>query len=185
MTEEARAWDTTGGGHGPADSSDQVAGSAYVAALFLTAWLYWQLHGGSVAAFSFWSDGDRRWLEIIFWSLFTKQAWTVTDVAFELGYGRFRRRYVWAYFGQTLEAPPTSLAFVYLVTNLGVVIGGTSLSFKEAPVQTMIALAILASYFSRDAVGALQAAFRKLTGQTQAEVGSPDQPTVESGSTPR
>ena len=141
--------------------ADTVVGSVYVAlgvafALFL-AWAYWSLHGGSLESFALWSTGDKRWLEVLFWSLFTVHTWNTTDVAYEVGFRRFKKHYVLAYIARTFETPPVSLALVFVLVNLGVTFGeDAKISLEKAPIQVVIALAIISAFFSREAVDALQ-----------------------------
>ena len=146
----------------PVDWSDYFVGSLYVTMgvgfAVLIAWFYWYMHGGSLDTFSVWSTGDKKWLEVIFWSFFTKHAWNITDVSYEMAHMRFQKRYVWVYISQTFEAPPISLSLVYILVNFGVTISSITLSLEEVPIEMIIALAVISSYFSREAVSALQKA---------------------------
>ena len=130
-----------------------VVMSVLLVILVLSAWLYWNLHGSNASEFAFWSQGDWKWAEVLFWSFFTAVAWTTATVGVNMqGTKLFRSDWSWWSFGRILEAPLVSLALVFILTNLGVAFGDLTLSLKDAPIPILIALAIVATYFSDDAV---------------------------------
>jgi len=142
---------------------DYVTGSImtalYILILGLSGWLYWSLHGGSIQGFSFWIEGDMKWLEVLFWSFFTALAWQITynGSAMWGDDATFRFDWVWWSTGRVLEAPLISVALVFVMTSLGVAFGEVTLSLQETPITVVIALAIIATYFAEDTVAALKA----------------------------
>ncbi len=145
---------------GSSDQSDYLVAAVFLVIAtsleILLGWLYWQLHGGNIDNFTFWTSGDKKWLEALFWSLITVFAWNITDIAGYLWKQSFQKRYIWDYIGHTFEAPPISLALVFITINLGIAIGDTTISLEKAPITVIIAFSIIATYFSREAVGALK-----------------------------
>jgi hypothetical protein len=142
------------------DWSDYMVGTVYtILGVAFAIWLgrlYWEVHGGNIDTFSFWTTNDKKWLEVLFWSFFTAHAWNMTDAAYAMWNRDFQKRYIWAYVSRIFEAPPISLALVFVVMNLGVAFGGATISLKEAPILVVIAFAIISAYFSRQTVEALQ-----------------------------
>jgi hypothetical protein len=153
------------------DWSDYLAGTLYViigvAIAIIVGWFYWDLHGGNLEDFAFWTEGDKKWLEVIFWSAFTIHTWNITTVAMHISDGKFNKRWIWEYLGKTFETPPISLALVFIVINLGVAFGDTTLSLQEAPITVVIAFAIISAYFSRQTTEALKVAAEWLKDQME------------------
>lgn len=143
-----------------ADWTDYGVGALYIilglvfAALLI--WGYWNMHGGSVEKFLFWADGDKKWLEVLFWSFFTAHVWNMTDIGWYIGTREFQKCQVWYYISRTFEAPPTALALVSIVLNFGIAFGDTTISLKDAPILLIIALSIVSAYFSREAADTLK-----------------------------
>ncbi len=162
------------------DWSDYAIGTLFVAIgtvlAVLLGWFYWNVHGGSVDNFSLWAVGDKKWLEVLFWSFFTVHAWNITDSASAIWDGKFQKRFVWFYIGRMFETPPISLALVFIVINLGVAFGDTTISLKEAPIIVIIAFAIVSAYFSREAVDTLQEVAKWFIKQVKGKLNPEEEP---------
>ncbi len=156
------------------DWSDYIIGTLYIVigvlfAIFIV-WIYWILHGGDINTFAFWSSDDKKWIEVLFWSLFTVHAWNITDAANWMWYKGFQKRFVWYYIGRMFETPPISLALVFVIINLGVAFGDTTISLKESPILIIIALAIISAYFSQQTIDSLKEVAIWITGQVKSKL---------------
>ena len=158
--------------------SDYFVGSLFVI-IGVTIWglvglVYWNLHGGSIDNFSFWTTGDKKWLEALFWSFLTGIAWNVTSVAFDMRDQIFQKRDVFSWLGRILEAPLISFALVFVLTNLGVAFGDTTISLSQAPITVVIAFAIISAYFAPQTIQAIGAVADWFQKQVRARLGLED-----------
>ena len=119
-------------------------------ALALLAWYYWNLHGGSIDKFAFWDTGDKKWLEVLFWASFTCLAEHLGRASYWMAEKGFQKRDALKYIGTTLEAPIIAFALVFVVFNLGVSFGESSVSLKNVPMTVVIAFAIVSAYTAGD-----------------------------------
>lgn len=162
-------------------TSDFVVGILFVlfslSALVGLGWYYWELHGGSPETFAFWDTGDKKWLEIFFWALFTVLAEHLGRASYWMSENGFQKRDALKYIGTTLEAPVIAFALVFVVINLGVSFGDTSISLTQVPITVMIAFSIIAAYTAyetRQGIGHVSRWLRKQV-ETRLSVDSDDE----------
>jgi hypothetical protein len=141
------------------DRSDYITGGIYVltslALLFALARYYWITHGGSYDKFEFWETGNKKWFEVLFWSLLTSIAQNTAWGAFKMSKNIFQKREILLQFARIVETPFKSLALIFILFNIGVAFGETTVSLSNVPAPILIACTIVASYFAWNTKDAL------------------------------
>lgn len=122
-----------------------------VAVLLVLGYIYWRLHGEETRTFSLWSIGDARWLEVLFWSVFTSLSRGVLELGFEMGIDQqFQKRRLFIFLVSVFQNSIMALATVLVVLNLGVSFGGVTLSLKDTSMEIVIGLTIISAVFAKN-----------------------------------
>lgn len=134
------------------DTSDYIAGGFYIlvslALLYLLGRYYWTTHGGSFDKFAFWDTGNKKWFEVLFWSVLSSIAQNTGWGAYEMSQAKFQKRQILLQFARIVEAPFISLALIFVLFNLGVAFGDVAITLSEVPITVVVAFTIVASFFA-------------------------------------
>lgn len=151
------------------DISDYITGGIYILIslmlLFVLGRYYWLTHGGSFETFAFWETDNKKWFEVFFWSLFGSIAQNTGRGAYKMSINTFQKREILLQFARIIESPFITLALIFILFNVGVAFGETTISLSETPPPVVIAFTIVASYFAWHTKNALDEIARSFIGR--------------------